>query len=129
MRKLLRTEQTSVALRHVTLFDGTGAAPRHNQTVVVQRGRITAVGADEAVPSPAAALVIDGSGKTLLPGLVGMHEHLFFPRLGGSLILAAVSGESAPRMYLSAGVTTARTAGSVSPVTDLAIKRPIEEGK
>ena len=128
MRGLLRTEASIIVLRHVTLFDGTGTPPRHDQSVVIAHGRISSVGPDRSVVVPSGATVLDESGKTLLPGLVGMHEHLFYPNVG-KYILATVLGESAPRMYLSAGITTARTAGSIAPVTDLAIKRLIQEGK
>lgn len=129
MRALLRTEAPVLVVRHVTLFDGTGSAPMHDAAVLVDHGRIRAVGRNASVLTPVGALVVDGTGKTMLPGLVGMHEHLFFPKLGGSLILGAELGQSAPRMYLSAGVTTARTTGSIEPVTDLAIKHLIETGK
>lgn len=129
MRSLLRTEAPLLVVRHVTLFDGTGSAPMHDAAVLIDHGRIKAVGRNASVLTPVGALVVDGTGKTMLPGLVGMHEHLFFPKLGGSLILGAELGQSAPRMYLSAGVTTARTTGSIEPVTDLAIKRLIETGQ
>src|SRR4051812_25095706 len=63
-----------IAIEHVTIIDGTGAAPRANQTLVIDHGRISALGADGSVPVPAGAREIDGRGKTIIPGLVGMHE-------------------------------------------------------
>jgi imidazolonepropionase-like amidohydrolase len=74
---------------------------------------------------------LDESGKTLLLGLIGMHEHLFYISAGGGpghLLLGTEQAESAPRLYLAAGITTARTTGAIEPATDLALKRAIEQG-
>lgn len=62
-----------VAIRNVRLFDGTRVTP--NATVVFDDGRIVAAGKD--VAAPANARVIDGTGKTLLPGLIDSHTHVF----------------------------------------------------
>src|SRR6476661_5009075 len=51
---------------HVALVDGTGAAPRRDVSVLVRGGRIAAIGAD--LSAPAGVTIIDGHGKTLLPG-------------------------------------------------------------
>ena len=99
--------------------------------VVVDHGKITYSGPTISSSIPANAKVFVESGKTLLPGLIGMHEHLFYIAAGagaGHLLLGAEQAESAPRLYLAAGITTARTTGSIEPVTDLAIKRAIEQG-
>ena len=103
LRSLLRTESPVVVLRHVTLFDGSGSPAKHNQAVVVDHGRIASVGPDASVTAPANATVLDETGKSLLPGLVGMHEHLFFPSGSHGMILAVEQGVSAPRLYLAAG--------------------------
>lgn len=76
---------TAIVFQNVRLFDGEKVLPR--TTVVVDRGVIVAVGAEIAVP--AGATVIDGAGKTLLPGLIDSHTHTFFP---GQLKQAAVFG-------------------------------------
>jgi imidazolonepropionase-like amidohydrolase len=123
MKALLRMDAPVVLVRHVTIFDGTGTPAKHDQSILIDHGRIASVGPDSSVRAPDTATVVDGTGKTLLSGLVGMHEHLFFPKTGAGMVLATVLGKSAPRMYLGAGVTTARTTGSIEPVTDLAIKR------
>ncbi|HEY2745900.1 MAG TPA: amidohydrolase family protein [Polyangia bacterium] len=121
-----------VALRHARVIDGTGAPPREDQTIVVRDGRIAAVGAKIAVP--AGARVLDLTGKTVIPGLVGMHEHLFWPAKmvpGFTMFdesFFVPQPYSFPRLYLAAGVTTARTAGSIAPYTDLAVKRQIDRG-
>jgi len=65
------------AMAHVRVIDGTGVPARDDQTVVVRGGQIATVGGSAAVAIPPGVPVIDGRGRTVLPGLVGMHEHLF----------------------------------------------------
>src|SRR5881396_2555083 len=72
-----------VALSHVLLVDGTGAAPKPDQTIVVRDGRIAEVGPAPSVQVPAGAQTMDLSGSTVIPGLVGMHDHLFYTAAGG----------------------------------------------
>ncbi len=71
---------------------------------------------------------MDLTGSTVIPGLVGMHEHLFYPS-GGGIPMYTEQAFSFPRLYLASGVTTARTAGSLEPYTDLNIKRLIDAGR
>src|SRR5258708_37701594 len=111
------------ALTHVRVIDGTGAVPREDQTVVIDHGKISA-----ATTPPAGARVIDLTGHTVIPGLVGMHEHLFYPGGGGVPLYPEVA-HTFPRLYLASGVTTARTAGSLEPYTDLNIKKLIDAGR
>jgi imidazolonepropionase-like amidohydrolase len=128
-----------VALTHVRVIDGTGAPARANQTIVIEHGRIAAIGAD-GVAIPAGAKRLDLSGDTVFPGLVGMHDHLFYiarPNLavqGDKLhsdppLIVPEMTFSAPRLYLASGVTTLRTTGSVEPYTDLNLKHDIDAGK
>src|SRR5262249_52266691 len=77
---------------------------------------------------PAGARVVDLTGHTVIPGLVGMHEHLFYPG-GGGVPLYPEMAYTFPRLYLAAGVTTARTAGSMEPYTDLNVKNLIDTGR
>ncbi|HWO33534.1 MAG TPA: amidohydrolase family protein, partial [Candidatus Acidoferrum sp.] len=131
LNPLIRINVPTVALTHVTLFDGSEGAAKHDQTVVIDHGKIAAVGPTASVAIPPGASVLDESGKTLLPGLIGMHEHLFYISAGGGpghLLLGTEQAESAPRLYLAAGITTARTTGAIEPATDLALKRAIEQG-
>jgi imidazolonepropionase-like amidohydrolase len=113
-----------MALTHVRIIDGTGAPAREDQTIVIDHGKIASIGG--AVP--AGARTIDFTGHTVMPGLVGMHEHLYYP-IGGGVPMYPEMAYSFPRLYLAAGVTTARTAGSVEPFTDLKIKELIDTGK
>ncbi len=113
-----------VALTHVRVIDGTGGPAREDQTVVISGGRIQALGA--AITIPAGAKVMELRGYTVIPGLVGMHDHLFYPQGGGFF---AEMGFSFPRLYLACGVTTIRTTGSIEPYTDLEIKKRIDAGQ
>src|SRR5207248_773769 len=61
------------------------------------------------------------------PGLVGMHEHLFYPSVG-CIPMYNEQAFSAPRLYLASGVTTMRTAGSLEPYTDINVKKLIDSG-
>jgi imidazolonepropionase-like amidohydrolase len=115
-----------VALVHVRVVDGTGAAARGDQTIVIEKGRISAVGASATVRIPRNARTLDLKGRTVIPGLVGMHDHLFYPDGDGFF---RQSSFSFSRLYLAAGVTSIRTAGSVEPYTDLEVKQLIDAGK
>ena len=122
-----------IALVHVRVIDGTGAPPREDQTILIDHGRIAAVG--DAVAVPAGAKVLDPNGHTVIPGLVGMHDHLFYPSqlaehpVEGPVILYNEMGFSFPRLYLACGVTTLRTTGSIEPYTDLSLKKLIDTGE
>ncbi|WP_419948838.1 amidohydrolase family protein [Candidatus Palauibacter sp.] len=115
----------TVALTGVTVIDGTGTGARTNQTIVIEGSRITAVGPAGSVDVPAGADVHDLSGHTVIPGMIGLHNHMFFMGAGGRMSQGLVSS---PRLYLAAGVTTIRTTGSVSPYADLNVKSSIERG-
>ena len=119
-----------LVLDHVRVIDGTGAAAAEDQRIDIEGGKITRVQSAQLTDAyPAGAKVLDLTGKTVIPGLVGMHEHLFYPTPKGGSDGLAMYGEmadSAPRLYLAAGVTTARTAGSMEPYVDLALKKMID---
>ena len=122
-----------IVLDHVRVIDGTGAMPAENQRIEIANGRIVRIGGAGARRDyPAKARVLDLTGKTVIPGLVGMHEHLWYPTPDGvsdGVPLYSELADSAPRLYLAGGVTTARTAGSVEPYTDLGLKKLIDAGK
>ncbi|HEU4595316.1 MAG TPA: amidohydrolase family protein [Pyrinomonadaceae bacterium] len=127
-QQFVRVEAPLVALAHVRVIDGTGAAPREDQTIVISGGKIQSIESSATAKAPSGAQVLDLKGYTILPGLVGMHNHLFFP-MGGSPPMYSDMGGSFPRLYLALGVTTIRTTGSVAPYTDLEIKRLIDAGR
>ena len=115
-----------IALTHVRLIDGTGAPARADQTVVIENGRIAAVGGSSEVQPPAGATVLDLNGHTVIPGIIGLHDHLYYTAAGGR---AAQLTFSAPRLYLGAGVTTVRTTGSRAPYAELNLKAEVDKGQ
>src|SRR2546423_14823540 len=115
-----------VALTHVRVIDGTGAPPRDDQTLIIRDGRIATFNSSRSVAVPAGAQVIDLTGKTVIPGLVMVHEHLFYPTGPG---VYANLAESFTRLYLAGGVTSMRTGGNMNGFGDIGIKRDIEAGK
>jgi Amidohydrolase family len=126
-----------VVLTHVRIIDGTGAAAKEDQTVVIANGKIQSIGAAASVQVPSSgAQILDRSGYTVIPGIVGMHDHLFYTdsiavqvvagRIGEPGLTVAELPYTAPRLYLAAGVTTMRTTGSVEPYTDLKVKSRID---
>ncbi len=132
LRQFVSVDAPVVALEHVRVIDGTGAAAVADQTVLLEHGRIAAIGANVIVPAD--AKVLDLSGDTVFPGLVGMHDHLFYPDPSGVGFLPGAPplyhdmGFSFPRLYLASGVTTLRTTGAVMPYTDLNLKQEIDAG-
>ena len=127
-RQFIRTDAKLIALTHVRVIDGTGAAAKDDQTIIISDGKIQSVEPTATAKIPANAQTIDLNGYTVLPGLVGMHNHMFFP-MGGSPPMYSNMGISFPRLYLALGVTTIRTTGSVAPYTDIEIKKLIDAGK
>src|SRR5438094_3083613 len=125
VREYITVDTSVVALTHVLLVDGTGAAPKTDQTVVLRAGRIAAVGPAASVPVPAGARVLDMSGSTVIPGIIGMHDHLFYTAAGGRAVQMGYTG---PRLYLGSGVTTIRTTGSRSPYAEINLKDQIDHG-
>ena len=125
VREFVKTDAPVIALTHVRVIDGTGAPAKENQTVVLAHGKILSVG-DSTPEPPKDAQVMDLTGHSVLPGLVGMHDHMFYP--AGDAIFHEMA-VSFPRLYLAGGVTTIRTTGSIEPYTDLLIKQGIDQGQ
>lgn len=119
-------EAPVIALTNARVIDGTGGPVREGQTVVIKDGTIAAVGASSAVTPPEGARIIDLAGKTVLPGLVMVHEHLYYPVGPG---VYGQLGESFTRLYLAGGVTTMRTGGNVNGFMDLNMKLAIDRGQ
>lgn len=127
-QQFIRVKSKMVVLKNVRIIDGTGAAPKENQTITIIVDRIGSIVPAESATIPADAQVLDLTGYTVMPGLVGMHNHMFFPE-GGSPAIYSNMSISFPRLYLALGVTTIRTAGSVSPYADLEVKKRIDSGQ
>ncbi len=112
-------------LTHVRVIDGTGAPARENQTIVIRDGRIAEVGGVTSITLPAGATIIDLPGRSVMPGLVMMHEHLYYPTGPG---VYGQLGESFTRLYLAGGVTTMRTGGNTNGIMDFNLARRIDAG-
>jgi len=126
VRQYVSVDTPVVALTHVRVIDGTGAPARENQTLIIRDGRIAALGDASATPAPAGALVLDLTGKSVIPGLVMMHEHLYYPTGPG---VYGNLAESFTRLYLAGGVTSMRTAGNVNGYGEINIARAIQRGE
>jgi imidazolonepropionase-like amidohydrolase len=126
VRQFVKVDAPVVALTHVRLIDGTGAAAREDQTMILSKGKIESVADAGSASVPKDAQVLDLRGYTVIPGLVGMHDHMFYPMGDG---IFGEMGFSFPRLYLAGGVTTIRTTGALEPYTDLEIKKQIDAGE
>lgn len=125
VRPFVSVDTPVVALTNVRVIDGTGAPARAGQTVVVRDGSIVALGATGSVEVPANARILDLAGKSVLPGLVMVHEHLYYPVGPG---VYGNLAESFTRLYLAGGVTSMRTGGNMNGYGELNIKRAIDRG-
>ena len=126
VKEFVKVDAPVVALEHVRVIDGTGAAAKEDETVILANGKIESITAAAMANLPKHAKRLDLQGYSIIPGLVGMHDHMFYPMGNG------VFGEMAysfPRLYLAAGVTTIRTTGSLEPYTDLELQRGIDAGQ
>jgi imidazolonepropionase-like amidohydrolase len=105
----------SIAFVGATIIDGTEAEPLLDGVIVITNGRIRTVGPRAAVTIPAAAEIIDVTGKTIMPGLVNAHAHV-----GDTLGLetghyTAENLLRQLRLYARYGVTTVNSLGGDGP--------------
>jgi cytosine/adenosine deaminase-related metal-dependent hydrolase len=112
--KIAKTPPGPVVFRNVKLYDSDARVFRDAQTVVVENGRIAAVGPASKVKAPANAQVIDGTGKTLIPGLWDNHQHY--------------GDDSTGPLLLASGITSVRDPGNL-PVESTARRKRIEAGQ
>jgi len=117
----------SVALTHIRVIDGTGTRAKDDQTIIIQSGRIRNIGNSSAISITGIAQVMELQGYTALPGLVGMHDHLFYAVPPGDQFREMLP--SFPQLYLAAGVTSVRTAGALDIRAERRMKERIEAGK
>jgi imidazolonepropionase-like amidohydrolase len=126
----IRIRASQVALEHVEIIDGTGGESRRDQVILISDGKIAAIGNAGSVAIPQEASRIELTGYSAIPGLVGMHDHLFYVTSSvNDNYLVHDMPLSFPRLFLANGVTTIRTTGSYEPFTDLEIKRAVDQGK
>lgn len=117
-----------ILVDNVRLVDGTGQPAIEHAAVLIQNGRIAVIGrAGEVVADGAVA--IDGTGHTLIPGFVMMHEHLMYLNPTGALPAYTTEHLPMPPLYLAAGTTTMRTTGTMNASDDLQVKKMIDQGR
>ncbi len=122
VRAFVKVDAPVIALTHVRVIDGTGAPVREDQTLVLSHGKIESVSDAATAAVPKDAQTLDLHGYSVIPGLVGMHEHMYYP--AGDAIFHEMP-ISFPRLYLAGGVTTIRTAGRSSPTWTLPSKNKL----
>jgi imidazolonepropionase-like amidohydrolase len=137
VKEFVRVQAPKTVLTHVRIVDGTGAPAVEDQNIVIEGGKITTIHNGADVAAAEGITVLDLRGYTVMPGIVGMHNHLFYiarPNLNANWhyeqpVVVPQMTFSAPRLYLAGGVTTMRTTGSVETYADLNLKRDIDDGK
>ncbi|MFN0023837.1 MAG: amidohydrolase family protein [Parvularculaceae bacterium] len=112
--KLAKAPEGPVLFRNVTIYDGNAKAFKKKMSVLVDGKTIAAVGKGKKVKAPADAIVIDGAGKSLVPGLWDMHYHS--------------GGDASGVLALSQGVVNVRDIGNEKK-TLLARKKRIDDGQ
>jgi imidazolonepropionase-like amidohydrolase len=138
VQQFVRVQAPTVILTHVRVIDGTGKPAVADQNVVIEEGRISRIEIATDATQAAGMAVVDLHGYSVMPGIVGMHDHLYYiaaPNLepeqhpmGEAPLLAPQMTFTSPRLYLAAGVTTMRTTGSVEPYADLNMRDQIDAG-
>jgi imidazolonepropionase-like amidohydrolase len=140
VRPFVKVEADTFALTNAEVIDGTGAPVAHGKTILVENGKIADIGNGGSIHLPAGIKTIDCSGKTIIPGMVMMHEHLFYGEQVGYTSIKNIKTSvnfyvpqempiSFPMLYLAGGVTTMRTTGDVAPGIDLYLRGQIRAGK
>ncbi len=131
--------QAAMLLRPARVFDGTGSAPVTGAVVLVQNGRIVAVGSAASVKAPSDAVIVDLPNTTLMPGMIDLHSHvLLHPYnettwndqvLKEPLGLRVARATVHMQRTLRAGFTTLRDLGTEGAAdTDVGLKRAVEQG-
>jgi len=137
VKALVRVQAPKVVLSHVTVIDGTGAPAVTDQNITIENGKIVSVDRGADMNSSTGMTVLSLQGYSVIPGIVGMHNHLFYierPNLTAehhydNPVMVPEMAFSSPRLYLAGGVTTMRTTGSVETYTDLNLRHDIDSGK
>jgi len=126
---------TSHLIKNVTLIDGLGGDPRPDFAVAVEGDRIAWIGPTAQAPAFNESAVIDGGGRSLLPGMINCHVHLCND--GAADLFAQVQNDSVPiasiravinaRLTLEAGITTVRDCGAASQIA-IEIAKAVDRG-
>lgn len=125
----IAVQDSMIVLKNVTVIDGTGGPITYNQDIFIHNNKIAAISPTGKTPLPNNAEIIDARGKTVIPGLIMMHEHLFYAKPFDNNYKGTHMTNTFPQLYLAGGVTNMRTAGSFEASADLNLKNAIDQGK
>ncbi|MGH9753642.1 MAG: amidohydrolase family protein [Blastocatellia bacterium] len=115
-----QAQERVVALVGVKVIDGAGKPPLTGQTILIRGERIAAVGPKVRIPNN--ATVIELAGKTVIPGLIDMHGHMY----ARATPVMRSQFEAYPSLYLAGGVTTVRSPGDFEPEGMIALRERIK---
>ncbi|MEO1218755.1 MAG: amidohydrolase family protein, partial [Bacteroidota bacterium] len=121
VHSFLKYNRSKIAIVNVDLIDGTGRAIQEKQSVLIEGDKIQKIGKASYLEVPKDYFIIDGKGQTLIPGIIGVHNHMRFP--AGALLATS------PRLHLAAGVTTIQTCGTGHAAEEIAIGKAIKDGQ
>ena len=127
-KKYVDYARGNYVLQNLTVLDGNGTNAQEDMDIWIEGETIKSIGKNLFVPPNVTP--IDFTGKSVIPGFVMLHEHMFYPSTtpGQTFGLDQMS-YSFPLLYLAGGVTMMRTAGSIMPQADVSIKQWINQGK
>lgn len=120
-RSFVSIDTPKLALINAKVIDGTGMPVKNHQTVLIEDGIIIKIGHSDKVRIPKDFYTIDLSNKTLIPGIIGTHNHMRLPQ--GAML------STSPKLYLACGVTTIQTCGTGNSYEELAIAKSIQKGE
>ncbi|MDE0264850.1 MAG: amidohydrolase family protein, partial [Bryobacterales bacterium] len=126
---LIAVAQNPLVIKNVTLVDGSGGPPTLDATVLVVNGRIALIGEGGTLQITDGYPIVDGTGKTLVPGIINLHGHVGLTK---GLVQAQENYSRANvidnlRTYASYGVTTTTSLGTdMEPV--IAVRDDIDQG-
>jgi len=131
VKKFIDYDTSSITFTHCRLADVKQLKVLEDQTVIIHNGIIAAIGDSKNLSAPAGSVVIDLTGRSLLPGFVLLHEHMYCADYSADFSYLHVKQLpfTFPKLYLACGATMIRTAGSIEPYSDLNLKRDIDRGK
>ena len=120
-QSFISIDSPRIALSNVKIIDGTGNPSRNSQTVLIENGIIVDIRDSKDIEITNGFHEMDLSGRTIIPGIIGMHNHMRIPE---SAMLS-----TSPKLYLACGVTTIQTCGTGNPYEDIAIAKSIDRGE
>ena len=101
LKKFIVIQSDTLAMTHVKIVDGTGGPSKPDQTLVIIKGVIVSIGNSANTTLPAGAKIIDCSGKTIIPGMIMMHEHLFYAEAAEDYYIGQEMPISFPQLYFA----------------------------